>query len=42
MEMLLRAKPNVNAVDPKRMTALHVAAGKGNLELVRLLVRTTV
>lgn len=39
MEIILRAKPKVDAVDPKKMTALHVAAGKGSVELVKLLVR---
>lgn len=40
--MILKAKPKVDAADAKKMTALHVAAGKGNLEIVRLLVRVTV
>lgn len=39
MEVILRAKPNVDATDAKKMTALHVAAGKCNVELVKLLVR---
>lgn len=39
MELILRAKPKVDAGDPKKMTALHVAAGKGNLDVVKLLVR---
>jgi ankyrin repeat protein len=30
----------VDAVDNKKMTALHVAVGKENLEIVRLLVET--
>lgn len=38
LEMILKNKPKVDAVDAKKMTALHVAAGKGNLEIVRLLV----
>jgi ankyrin repeat protein len=36
--MILKNKPKVDAVDAKKMTALHVAAGKGNLEILRLLV----
>jgi ankyrin repeat protein len=38
LEMILKNKPKVDAVDAKKMTALHVAAGKGNLEILRLLV----
>ncbi|KAJ0396820.1 hypothetical protein P43SY_006597 [Pythium insidiosum] len=38
VQILLRAKAKVDAVDSKKMTALHVAAGKGNIELVKLLV----
>lgn len=36
--MVLRAKPKVDAVDSKKMTALHIAAGKGNIDAVKLLV----
>lgn len=38
MEVILRAKPSVDAVDAKKMTALHVAAGKCSLEIAKLLV----
>ncbi|KAG6969591.1 hypothetical protein JG688_00005245 [Phytophthora aleatoria] len=40
LKLLLRAKPKVDAVDNNKMTALHVAVGKGNLEIVQLLVET--
>lgn len=36
--MVLRAKPKVDAADAKKMTALHIAAGKGNIDAVKLLV----
>jgi ankyrin repeat protein len=39
VEILLRAKPKADATDAKKMTPLHVAAGKNNLALVKLLVR---
>ncbi|KAI9906922.1 hypothetical protein PsorP6_004197 [Peronosclerospora sorghi] len=40
LKLLLKAKANVNAVDMKKMTALHIAVGKGNLEIVQLLIET--
>lgn len=39
IEMVLKAKPKVDAADGKKMTALHVGAGKGNLEILQILVR---
>ncbi|KAE9029606.1 hypothetical protein PF005_g1645 [Phytophthora fragariae] len=40
LKLLLRAKAKVDAVDNKKMMALHVAVGKGNLEIVQLLIET--
>ncbi|KAL3673475.1 hypothetical protein V7S43_001185 [Phytophthora oleae] len=40
LKLLLRAKAKVDAVDNKKMTALHVAVGKGNLEIAQLLIET--
>ncbi|KAI9916741.1 hypothetical protein PsorP6_016989 [Peronosclerospora sorghi] len=40
LKLLLKAKTNVNVVDMKKMTALHIAVGKGNLEIVQLLIET--
>lgn len=40
LKLLLRAKSKVDAVDNKKMTALHIAVGKGNLEIVQLLIET--
>ncbi|KAI9918088.1 hypothetical protein PsorP6_012532 [Peronosclerospora sorghi] len=38
LKLLLKAKANVNAVDMKKISALHIAVGKGNLEIVQLLI----
>ncbi|KAI9911340.1 hypothetical protein PsorP6_009485 [Peronosclerospora sorghi] len=40
LKLLLKVKANVNAVDMKKMTALDIAVGKGNLEIVQLLIET--
>ncbi|KAI9910010.1 hypothetical protein PsorP6_010430 [Peronosclerospora sorghi] len=40
LKLLLKAKANVNAVDITKMTVLHIAVGKGNLEIVQLLIET--
>ncbi|KAI9906838.1 hypothetical protein PsorP6_002811 [Peronosclerospora sorghi] len=40
LKLLLKAKAIVNAVDMKKMTALHIAVGKGNLEIVQLFIET--
>ena len=40
LKLLLGGKANVDAADSKKMTALHVAVGKGNLEIVQLLLET--
>ena len=40
LKLLLKAKAKVDAVDNKKMTALHIAVGKSNLELVQLLIET--
>ncbi|KAI9909437.1 hypothetical protein PsorP6_015040 [Peronosclerospora sorghi] len=40
VKLMLKSKANVNAVDMKKMTALHIAVGKGNLEIVQILIET--
>jgi ankyrin repeat protein len=42
MLAILRARPKVDALDLKKMTALHVACGKGDLDLIKLLVRNSI
>ena len=40
LKQLLGSKAKVDAADNENMTALHVAVGKGNLDIVQLLLDT--
>ncbi|KAI9908547.1 hypothetical protein PsorP6_002876 [Peronosclerospora sorghi] len=40
LKLLLKTKANVNAVYMKKMTALHIAVRKGNIEIVQKVIET--